>query len=461
MATLAVSAGDAAPAAAQAPRCPASAAVVTASWGSGNAYGNDYDTAGTSYPRTGLAAGRRVHVRTTGRRHRRVVLCADGRVRARLPDLRRRELVTAVAVNGPYVAWAVRSPGTRARVSVGRVQGGRLRAVRRTSTATGPSSSRTVSSGPFLVLADGTAAWSVPARSEPIGAVWPRGEAVVPFSRGVVDGPLSVVPRSTTFGYAIAILDDRHVLLDGQLLRAYRPPVAGRCPTLTTGAWEDLGGWRIADAGGEWDESSDQVESTSRSVVCDPARGRYLDITATRYHSGKGNRGRSTFGTTARNGRWLLRAIVGFDDQRGATAVTIFDPATGERHVADGHLEVAGLPPVVETPPGTVEESATHRGAAAIPGATAWIERTAVAGKTDTVWLSDGAGTRAVGSAVFAGFVPATSASPWPSARPSIRDLALSEATLSWTASDGAVSTRPVSPIVGAPFAAHAVPPAP
>jgi hypothetical protein len=458
LATLAASAAGAAPAEAKAPRCPSGGNPVSASWGTANEFGDAYDTVGSSYPRTGLARARRVEVRATGPGRRRLVLCADGRVRVRLPDLRARQFVTAVAVNGPWVAWAVRSPVTRARVSVGRVRHGRLRAVRRTVTATGPSARRSVDSGAFLVLADGTTAWSVDATSEPIGAVWPRGEAVVPFSRGVLDGPLSVVPRGTGFGGTITILDDRHVLLDGHLLRAYRPPVPGSCPVLTTGTWEELGGWRMADVGGEWDESTEQVESAARSVVCDPARGRHVDVAATRHHSGKGNSGRSVFGTTARNGRWLLRAVIGFDDQLDATAVTITDPATGERHVAAGHLDVAGLPPVVETPPATVEASATHRGAAAVPGATAWIERADAPGMVDTVWLSDGNGTRPVGSAVFVGYDPGTSNSPWVSARRSIRDLALSAARLSWTASDGTTSTHAVSPIAGEPFATRAAP---
>lgn len=455
-ATLAVSAAGAAPAAAKAPRCPAGTDVVSASWGSGNEYGGDLAAAGTSYPRIGLGKARRVQVRTTGGRHRRLVLCADGRLRARLPALRGRQFVTAIAVNGPYVAWAVRPPGTPATVAVGRVRGGRLRAVRRTSTATGLYASRTVSSDAFLVLPDGTAAWSVLAMREPVGAVWPRGEAVMPFSGAVPDAPLSAVPPSMTFGNSIAVLDDRNVLLEGQVIRAYRPTVAGSCPVLTTGTWHELGGWKVADVGGQSDEGADAGQSTLHSVVCDPARGQYIDLTTTRYHSGRAGYGETGVGTTARNGRWLLRAVIGRDDDRGATAVAITDPTTGERHVADGHLEVTGLPPVVETPPDTVEASATHRGATAIQGATAWIERAGVAGKGDSVWLSDADGTRAVGSAAAVVYDPPTSNSPWVSARRSVRDLALSGTTLSWTGSDGSTSTQAVRPIAGEPFAVRA-----
>jgi hypothetical protein len=460
-AALIVTAAGAAPAAAKAPRCPSGTDVVWASWGSGNPYGGNGDVAGTSYPQTGLAKARRVHVRTTGGRHRSLVLCADGRLRARLPALRGRQFVTAVAVNGPYVAWAVRPPGRPARVAVGRVQHGRLRAVRRTSTATGLSASRTVPSGAFLVLPDGTTAWSAFTTREPVGAVWPRGEAVAPFFGATPDAPLSAVPPSTTFGNSIAVLDDRNVLLEGRVIRAYRPTVAGTCPVLTTGTWHELGGWKVADAGGEWDENDDEPESTAWSVVCDPASGHYIDLTRTRYHSGRGHYGQTTTGSTARNGRWLLRAVIGRDDDRGATAVTITDPATGERHVAEGHLEVPGLPPVIETPPDTVEASPTHRGATAIRGATAWIERTSAAGKGDSVWLSDADGTRAVGSAAAVVPDPPGDMSPGVSARRSVRDLALSETTLSWTGSDGTRSTHAVRPIASEPFAVHAGPPAP
>jgi hypothetical protein len=403
---------------------------------------------------SGLAKAKSVDVRTTkataGRRN--ALLCSDGRQRARLPTLGRREYVGAVSVNGSYVAWSVQARGTRGRVNVARVKNTKLLARHSTRVATGTGDA--LNTGAFIVHPNGTVAWSLRARAKPIGAVWRRGHAPVSFDDGVPDGPLPIAPRPEFYGFAVAIIDDRNVLLEGgATLRAYRPPAPGSCPKLSVGRWRDLGGWQIADIGGIGDEGPEQTDTLDRSAVCDPARGRYLDIATVQDHNGKGNSGRTRFSTTARNGRWLLRSVIGADDDLGESAVTITDSTTGERHVAGGNLKVAGVPHATEVPntkDWSQREPRWQTGAVTTPGAIAWIERDAPfqSNGRDTVWLSDQNGTRIVGDVPSRSLITES-----PSyVRRYIAGLTIQGDILSWSI-DGTTHTVPVVPTVGEPYA--------
>jgi hypothetical protein len=249
------------------------------------------------------------------------------------------------------------------------------------------------------------------------------------------------------------VLDDHNVLLDDAILRAYRPPTPGRCPVLTVGRWRELAGWQIANVGGYGDEGREQIDSSERSVVCDPATGRYLDISTARYHNGKGNSGRTTFGAAARNGRWLLRSLIGEGDDLEDTAVTLTDTTTGEQHVASGNLDVPGIPHPAESPenagPNFNREQRWQTGAVITPGATAWIERApySTTPTTDAIWLSDRAGTRVVARVP----VQPTPTPTMPAERRYIYGLTIDDRQLAWT-TNGARSTLPVQPTPNEPY---------
>jgi hypothetical protein len=441
-------------AAAKAPRCPSGGISTAASWGV--VRDDPTATLETDVPRTGLAAARTAEVRTTRTadgRHRRV-LCTNGRLRVRLPSFGSRSLAS-VSVNGPYVAWAEVGRAVRTVVTVARVRGGRLRAVRRTRTATGTERT-SVPDGGLVVLRTGTAAWTSGSGRKPDGAVWRRGHPVVPFARGVPSGPLPFSDDRGEPSSDVTVLDDRNVVVGAAALRSYRPPTPGRCPNLVVGTWRDLAGWQVADVGGYEAEGSEVIVRTERSVVCDPAAGRYLDVSTAGRYSEKLGSGTTAFGTVARTGRWLLRATVGKDDFLGMTRVSITDTNSGQRHVADGHLDAPGAPAPVETPddpgPPTVPDARVRTGAVVVPGATAWIERApaSLSPSDDHVWLSDGAGTRVVASVPVQDVPGAGSPRP----RRYVTGLAIAGNALTWKVA-GVPTSVAVRPVPGEPFAVH------
>lgn len=353
-----------------------------------------------------------------------LTLCTqNGRV-AILPSLERGRRLAGVSVNGRYVAWrSVR--GGRGTLAVGRVVGGRARAVRQIATvSTRP---RDAVDGRIQVSARGDVVWALaPAAGATARRslwVWPRGRSVKAIRR----------PAGVADPHVVRLLDDQHVVLDdaATTLRFARA-TPGRCPRLDVGKWRSLGALRAADAGGATDAASDERVTTAwvRTLVCDPASGRYRRVLVTR---GDGVPGHST--TVFRlvtTGPWLLVERV----LASQVFRNVFYTWTTEvQHLDDRSTTtvpggIAG--PGVAAPPSFSEmpDSSDSRrivppvGAHVRSGVVAW--RTPVAPEPRaTVTVADADGQRDVGTATS--------------------ELTLTDTTLTWT--DSTISRQvPVRP---------------
>ncbi len=326
-------------ASAAAPSCPTAPERLKVTWGAAGPAASTRTTAGR-WPRleqehapgalasatvvlrrTGLALGADPEVRTV-RDRRKVgtpVVCVDGRVRARLPRITRRQVVGAASVQGSWVAWRVAARGEVGRVHRARVVGGRLRD--HATVPTAPGVPHELVNGNVVVGPTGTVAWTLGVGPEDRNArssatVWPAGRRVAvalpapaPATRPEEAG--TTVPR----GVAIALVGNRHVQLDepGAEPVAFASDEAERCPDPIVPAIE-LAGWRLAvaasivlgplDPGATW---------TALATVCDPQTGRLLSSDRVVAHRVSRWGPAYSMDGVVRLGPWLLATTSGSD----------------------------------------------------------------------------------------------------------------------------------------------------
>lgn len=436
------------PAAAAAPACPTRATERTPiTWGAPgplHALGDSDRAAGIAL--SGLARGGNHHppsIRTRrapdGTGH--PVLCTDGRLRARLPRLRRGVEIHAASVNGAHVAWRETRPGSRGVIVRAEVRGARLRGVRRLSVPIVTSDPK-VDRGliaerdehRIVAHANGTIGWTLSAATTDSVTrtwVWPR------------NGPVRRTGRHRVGdGHAMRIIDDENVLLSGSTtpLR-YAPATPGRCPELTDGEWRDLGGWRLADVSGSAVSNDDGTGLESWTGVCNPVTGRYIDVVANSVYAFRGDSNRRTATHAVRSGDLLLISTHGFYAYPG-DATWITDTRSGRKFVAFGRVEGSAIDHADEMVP----QDPPLTAAVTSPGATAFLAtQTRGDAVRQTLWLDDAVGTRALATAD----IPATGA---PANDTGLANLELRPSELRWTAA-GAPRTIPVTPRSGSPFA--------
>jgi hypothetical protein len=441
----------AAPTAAHAasPACPTPPERLKLTWGLGapdadlrtttGHWGPRYDFRTLDVGRTGLGLGDDLEVRTSRDRHGvgRPVVCAGGKLRARLPSIRRGAIVGAASANGPWVAWRTARRGALGEVRVGHVDHGRLTAVKMRQTVRGVP--HELVNGNFVVTPTGTVAWTVGPGPEgrdvrSVGAVWPRGRAVtaVPVPTGTAPGP--DVPA---VGHAIFVMDDQHVQVDspGADPVRYRPRTPGTCPTPFTGTPRDLAGWSFTATAGIL-IGGHGVSGARGWMVCDPVTGELVRVGATREVGLSRTRPVDSLRIVARNGTWLVEEHTSVDPTGFSTSthLTLTETVTGQRRDLGGYLAAPGLAPSPYRPNvGYYAQQPFEPGVAIAQGVTAWVAPVAPGSTTSDVWLSDAGGTRTVGSGS------------------SITRLSTDGERLTWDA-DGSPRSAPVSPVQGAPF---------
>lgn len=385
--------------------------------------------------RSGLGLGVDPEIRTvrTTRGVGRPVLCAGGKVRARLPELPRGTVVGGASANGSWVAWRTAKRGALGRVHVGQVVGGRLRAVRYRETVRGVA--HEIVNGNIVVTASGAVAWTVGPGprtrvAHSVGAVWPRGgeAAQVP----VPDRPEAGGGGSTP-GRPIFVLNDHQVQVDdrGATPFAFRAPTAGTCPPIIDGRTVPFAGWRLSLTLQSRLSFAPKSLSTSRAyVVCDPASGRTLTLGTANSAYGVG--GHDGVRTMVRSGERLFvaREAIGPADYTRKDEVAMVDAATGASETVAGWLAAPG----VTAPPKALlgdDPAVTGPGVAVAPGVTAWI-RGSDATPTATVVVRDAGGTRSVAAGA------------------SITGLRLDGDRVRWS-TDGVPGEAPVVPAAGEP----------
>lgn len=367
---------------------------------------------------------RTVAIRVTRRngRTRAAALCRGTELLARLPRPDPRTRFTGLSANGRYVAWRTSGPGRRGSLSVGRLRGRRIVAVRRTSNGALRADRR--SNGRILVMPDGTAAWSLPDRGRAGVWLWPRGTA----ARRV---GLYAEREALDTSVNVRIVDDRHVLLlDQGLIARYGPATPGRCPEPTAATPFDLGSWRLFSVTDPGDEGGTTTVSSTSYVACDPAVGDYVKV------FGDDSFTNSQYGQDETRTRRMVRTanvvvseLVNLEGT--ATGAGVHVVGDDRRHEVGGALLLPGGP-------------APKDGAnlAVVPGAVAWVQPSAQGRGVPEVWLSDANGTRAVGTA---------------DPQSTTARVALSRATLSWSDA-GTTRSTGVSPVPDSPVVEATVP---
>ncbi len=365
-------------------------------------YGNDGEWGeGSTVAVAGLASGRGLLVddgATTHRAALRSVRRGDRVVRLELCD-RRKRLATirrpdprgrigGVSVNGDRIAWRVWRAGRPGTLSVGRIDHGRVVAVRTTAV---PTLARADAiNGRILVVPDGTAAWSLPVAGRAAVWLWPAGRA----ARRLVLPPRA---RVRDPGWDVRIVDDRHVILgpSATVLR-YGPTTPGRCPTPVGATVSPIAGRSLVHVPGASITEPGAVTYWAQSLLCDPRVGDYVHVHAT---PGLGTKYMENTGGVPVDAISTAGVLVEADtnEDYGTTVLSeVTDLRTGaSTSVTGGVGDPAGPdePRLVGTPTSV----------RVLPGAVAWLggakpgRSRALDALPRRIWLADAAGVRPVG----------------------------------------------------------------
>lgn len=427
-------------ASAKVPTCPTNTSELTViTWGSPGPFGElaDSDRGGT-IALTGLARGARdvfPPPRIVTRRDRAglgyPVLCAEGRVRARLPILRRGRTIQAASVNGTYLAWRETAPGAHGTIVRGDVRNARLRNVRRKTVPVRPGDEK--NEHRIVVYANGMVGWALnsqSARSSSRAWAWPR------------TGPAKYAGTARNADdNSIRVVDSQNILLSRSTrLMRFAPATPGRCPTLNDGRPRPFGGWVQADIAG-WGEYGEGGTTTgSWTTVCNPTTGKYIAVTLNSYSGYKSDSTASNVTHDVRIGATLLTISQETSGgSLGSTSASVLDTTTGRRYAIAGRSQGPGII-YREQPTGRPEEPV---GAVVLPGVLAFVYTDAArAGATQTLRLIDANGARDIDRATPSLNAPAST---------SITNLSLAGGTLRWDHS-GASRSVTVSPTPDSPF---------